>query len=58
MGQYSSFCGCAWDLVLGGSDHTEDDDEDRGDEENGQNVEARERGKKGETTNDQTHHGM
>ena len=35
-GQYSSFCGCAVDLVLGGSDHMDDDDDlDRGDEENG-----------------------
>ena len=32
-GQHSSFCGCAGDLVLGGFDHMEDDDQDRGDEE-------------------------
>ena len=27
--QYSSFCGCARVLMLGGSDHMEDDDQDR-----------------------------
>ena len=42
-GQYSSFCGCAVDLVLSGFDHMEDDDQDRGDEENGQKVETLER---------------
>ena len=31
------------DLVLGGFDHMEDDDQDRGDEENGQKVETLER---------------
>ena len=31
--QYSTFCVCAVDLVLGGSDHMEDDDQDRRDEE-------------------------
>ena len=35
-GQYSSFCGCALGLVLGGFDHMEDDDQRRGDEENEQ----------------------
>ena len=35
-GHYSSFCGCAVDLVLDGAD----DDQDRGDEENGQKVET------------------
>ena len=33
-----SFSVCAEVLVLGGSDHMEDDDQDRGDEENGQKV--------------------
>ena len=42
-GQYSSFCGCAVDSVLGGFDHMEDGDQDRGDEENGQKVETFER---------------
>ena len=42
-GQCSSFCGCAVDLVLGGSDHMEDDDHDREGEENGQDVETLER---------------
>ena len=42
-GQYSSFRGCAVDLVLGGFDHMEDDDQDRGDEENEQEVETLER---------------
>ena len=41
--QYSSFCVCARDLVLGGFDHMEDDDQDRRDEENGQKVETLER---------------
>ena len=41
--QYSSFCGCAWDLVLGDSDHMEDDDQDREGEENGQKVKTLER---------------
>ena len=30
-------------VLLGGSDHMEDDDQDRGDEENGQKVETVER---------------
>ena len=42
-GQYSSFRGCALGLVLGSFDHMEDDDQDRGDEENGQKVETLER---------------
>ena len=42
-GQYSSFCGWAVDSVVGGFDHTENDDQDRGDEENGQKVETLER---------------
>ena len=42
-GLYSSFCGCAVDLVLGGFDHLEDDDQDRGDEETREGVEALER---------------
>ena len=42
-GQYSSFCGCAGVILLGGSEHMEDDDQDRGDEENGQKVETLER---------------
>ena len=42
-GQYSSFCVCAGVLVLGDSDHMEDDDQDGGDEENGQKVETLER---------------
>ena len=42
-GQYSSFCGRAVDLVLGGFDDMEDDVQDRGDEENGQKVETLER---------------
>ena len=41
--QYSSFCGCAWDLVLGDSDHMEDDDQVRGGEETEQKVETLER---------------
>ena len=39
-GQHSSFCGCAVDFVLGGFDHVEDGDHDRGGEENGQKVET------------------
>ena len=39
-GQYSSFCGCAMDFVLGGFDQLEDDDKNRGDEENEQEVET------------------
>ena len=42
-GPYSSFCVCAWDLVLGGFDHMEDDDQDRGDEEMREVVETLER---------------
>ena len=42
-GEYSSFCGCKGDLVLDGFDHMEDDDQDRGDEENGQKEETLER---------------
>ena len=41
--QYSSFCECTGDLVLSDFDHMEDDDQDRGDEENGQKVETLER---------------
>ena len=42
-GHYCSFGGCAVNLVLGGFDHMEDDDQDRGDEENEQEVETLER---------------
>ena len=42
-GQYSSFCVCAGVILLGGSDHMEDDDQDRGDEEIRESVEALER---------------
>ena len=52
-----SFCGCAVDLVLGGSDHTEDDDQDRRDAENGKKKE-RKRPKRRETTHGQTHDDM
>ena len=41
--QYSSFCVCARVLVLGGSEQMEDDDQDRGDEENGHKEETLER---------------
>ena len=47
--------------MLGGSDHMEDDDQDRGDEEIGQEVETHEREeeiKHEETTNAQTHDDM
>ena len=53
-GQYSSFCGCALGLVLGGFDHMEDDDQDRGDEEIGQDVEALEREVKARRDNAQS----
>ena len=42
-GQYSSFCGCAGVIWLDGSDHMEDDDQDRGDVGHGQKVETHER---------------
>ena len=42
-GPYSSFCVCAGVILLGGSDHMEDDDQDRGDEENEQKVETLEK---------------
>ena len=41
--QYSSFCGCAVDLLLGDFDHMEDDEQNRADEENGQKVQTLER---------------
>ena len=43
-GRYSSFCGCAVDLVLGGFNH-KDDHQDRGDEEMRESVDAHERGR-------------
>ena len=39
-GQHSSFCVCAMDLEVGGSDHMEDDDQDKRDEEMREVVEA------------------
>ena len=42
-GQYSSFFGCATVTLLGGFDHVEDDDQDRGGEEITKCVEALER---------------
>ena len=61
-GPYSSFCGCTRDLVLGSSDHVEDDEQNRESEEIGQDVEThtkeRKRSMGGETTNDQTRDDM
>ena len=42
-GPYSSFCGCTGDLLLGSSDHMEDDEQNREGEESGQDVETLER---------------
>ena len=42
IGPYSSFCGCTGVLVLGGSDHMEDE-QNKGGEEIGKDVETLER---------------
>ena len=43
MVQYSSLCGCALGLILGGSDIVEVDVQDREQVDSGEKVEARER---------------
>ena len=42
-GPYFSFCGCTRDLLLGSSDHMEDDEQNREGEETGQDVQTLER---------------
>ena len=46
MEQYSSLCGCALGLILGGFDIVEVDVQDREQVDSGEQVEARERGRK------------
>ena len=53
-GQHFSFCGCAWDLALGGSDHMEDEDQDREQIEVRAKVEARQTEEEDKTKKQQT----